>query len=191
MESDNTDQRQRAIKQYRQASSAYVPPDPDAAHKFKLLVQESLFVANLHEKLAASGAVILERIARGAGTTCWYLCPDAAHIDTIAERLHAGSLVSFYFDNRITQRFDSPQCRIDIEKTIVETSDCVVGVLNQDGVEIEMFHYASTHDFDGQIEFTSSRQVFYGKYPGRDNDMINAITFRLPDSDGVVRKHPY
>jgi hypothetical protein len=29
------------------------------------------------------------------------------------------------------------------------------------------------------------------RYPGRDNDGVNAVTLTLPDLDGTTRTHPY
>jgi len=52
--------------------------------------------------LQARPAIVLERIARGAGATNWYRCADHAHLAALAAELHPGSLVSFYFDDRIT-----------------------------------------------------------------------------------------
>jgi hypothetical protein len=32
--------------------------------------------------------------------------------------------------------------------------------------------------------------VFYGHFPAADNDAKRAVTFALPDADGIVRAHP-
>ena len=34
------------------------------------------------------------------------------------------------------------------------------------------------------------REIYFGTFPGWDNDDVNAITIIPPDTDGVVRSHP-
>jgi hypothetical protein len=51
-----------------------------------------------------TGAVVLERIARGAGATRWYSLRDPEKLHALAERLTPGSSLSFYFDDRVRAR---------------------------------------------------------------------------------------
>jgi hypothetical protein len=45
------------------------------------------------------------------------------------------------------------------------------------------------------LELTSTfdlgTRVFYGVFPARDNDGVDAISVVLPDRDGVVWPHPH
>ena len=136
-------------------------------------------------------AVVLERIARGGGATNWYFC-TASQLETLAQRLRAGSLVSFYFDDRIRRASITPERRAEIEKVIADDGDAVVGVLGEDVLKIAAEIVVSSDDlteFLGQVPAIVS--VFYGAFPGRDDDGVHAITVTLPDSDGGVRGDPY
>jgi hypothetical protein len=45
--------------------------------------------------------VVLERLARAAGATKWYVLFNPAQVEEIAGGLSPGSSVSFYFDGRL------------------------------------------------------------------------------------------
>jgi len=104
--------------------------------------------------------------------------------------LSSGSVVSFYFDDRIRMSPTSPQLSAEIEKIIEVTGDAVVGVVRGAGVEIEAEIVVSGDDL---AEFMSTvpspSLIFYGAFPGRDNDGTRAVTVTLPDADGIVRSH--
>jgi hypothetical protein len=142
--------------------------------------------------LAHRSAVVLERIARGAGSTRWYLLTGIDQLPLLAGHLRPGSAVSFYFDDRIERR-DLNDDTVDLILDLIHAEgSAVLGVLSPDGMTIEV-------DFPSGIgemtEFlgarTSGVSVFVGAFPGRDNDGLASVTLDLPDSDGVVRRHPH
>jgi hypothetical protein len=162
------------------------------ADGFSMLVHRALATTRARELLACKRAVVLERIARGGGATDWYYCPGTAELDLIERRLRPGSVVSFYFDDRIRKSRWSDQLKLDIAQTIVETGDAVFGVLGTDGIEISVDIVVSVDELD-ELGSTLSlgSEVFWGAFPGRDNDGERAVTLTLADRDGVVRPHPH
>lgn len=159
---------------------------------FTEIVHGVLARRRVGDLLASNAAVVLERLARGGGATEWYYCRGTAELDALEKRLSAGSVVSFYFDERIRKLPKSPQLAADIERIIAETGDAVVGVLGEDGVKIDVEIVVSRDDLaDFMSRLPSSSQVFYGAFPGRDDDGMPAVTVTLPDRDGVTRSHPH
>jgi len=148
--------------------------------------------------LGTRRAVVLERLARSAGATSWYHCPDHAHLDAITTGLHPGSLVSFYFDDRIARRLYTPQLHqqmLQLMRSLRDAGDSgeiVVGQLAVDGLRIEV-DYPSGPEYLEEITRTlgTRSRIYVGRYPGRDNDGVNAVTLTLPDLDGITRAHPY
>ena len=70
--------------------------------------------------------------------------------------------------------------------------DAVVGELSADGMTLQVDFIANQSELE---DFTRAlapgTRIFYGAFPGRDNDGVNAVTIDLPDTDGVVRQHPH
>lgn len=159
---------------------------------FKPIVHAALALTPIIDRLAATSAVILERIARGGGATKWYYCVDRNHLQSVETQLSPGSAVSFYFDDRMRSDFYSTELKSRVETIIAETGEAVVGVLCEDGMHINVEIIAGLHEL---AEFVSTlgptSRVFYGAFPARDNDGIRAVTVVLPDADGVVRAHPH
>jgi hypothetical protein len=70
--------------------------------------------------------------------------------------------------------------------------DAVLGVVAPDSLELEFAYLASAQQIN---EFIADRSpvstVYFGAFPSADNDGADAVTLVLPDSDGIVRNHPY
>jgi len=159
---------------------------------FKAIVHALLSGTAVPGLLASRSAVVLERIARGGGATRWYHCPGAAALGAIEEKLSPGSVTSFYFDGRIRRARPSPAVVADIEKIIAEAGDAVLGTLREDGIGIAGETIVSSGDLRETLStIDPSTEVFYGAFPGRDDDGVAAVTVTLPDRDGVVRAHPH
>jgi hypothetical protein len=161
-------------------------------NSFKSTVHAALAVTPITDRLAASSAVVLERIAMGGGATRWYYCPDGAHLEAVEAQLRPGSVVSFYFDARIQSGHYSPEIKSNAERTIAETGEVIIGVLGEDSLLIDVQMLTG---LDELTEFASTigstSRVFYGVFPARDNDGVRAVTVTLPDTDGVIRPHPH
>jgi hypothetical protein len=137
-------------------------------------------------------AIVLERLAYGAGVTRWYRCRNQADLDAIMEELSPGSCVSFYLDSRISAQVYSPQTHDKILQIIRRTGDAVVGQIEADGLHLDMEVVSGPNDLREYAEtLGSASRVYFGPFPSRDNDGYNAITVTLPDEDGVVRAHPH
>lgn len=140
--------------------------------------------------LAGRSAVVLERLARGGGGTRWYYLTSIDRLPDLAARLRPGGFVSFYFDDRI------------IEGDPATTKDRIVEIAKRDG---DALVAAFDGDLEMRADFPAGRsslddflvdlepgdRFFYGAFPAPDDDGINAVSLVLPDTDGVVREHPY
>lgn len=154
-----------------------------------------LLDGRVFERIASQSsitAVVLERIAYGGGETNWYVCRNRSDADDIGRRLKPGSSVSFYFDDRISCRQYGPAVRDEILDIVKDTGDAVVGQLATDGLTIEMEVIAGPNDLsEYAATLVDDALLYYGAFPGRDDDGWRAITFTVADADGVVRAHPH
>ena len=100
--------------------------------------------------------------------------------------------MSFYFDDRIQSGLYSAEIKLNAETIIAETGEVIIGVLDEDGLHIDVEIITGPNElteFASTTSFTS--HVFYGVFPARDNDGVRAVTVTLPDTDGIVRAHPH
>lgn len=142
--------------------------------------------------LAERHAVVLERLARGGGSTRWYCIHDSVDLTRLSEMLTPGSAVSFYFDGRIKQRFLDDDL-VDVVLELIQAhGEAVIGTLSTDRIVIDVEFVAGLGDLS---EFLGARTyglpLFVGAFPTRDDDGVDAVTIDLPDRDGVVRQHPH
>jgi hypothetical protein len=159
---------------------------------FESQVNRALAKVGARDLLAESGAVVLERIARGGGATSWYFCKGSERLADLAKKLSPGSVVSFYFDQRIRRAVSLGEARRDIEIAISADREAVVGLLNDNGLTIDVELVSNISEFDHLVRgLVEIDRLFYGRFPERDNDGRRAITVSLPDADGIVRPHPH
>ncbi|MFC7480928.1 hypothetical protein ACFQX7_14080 [Luedemannella flava] len=135
---------------------------------------------------------MLERIARGGGATRWFICRAPADLDAVAARLSPGSCVSFYFDQRMRREVFTAEVELQLRRIVGDANEVVIC---QEGLDDPELDVELVYGFDELAEYTAllgDRSVIYfGPFPGRDDDGEAAITVVLPDSDGVVRAHPH
>jgi len=142
--------------------------------------------------LATSDAVVLERLARGGGATNWYYCRGRRALVIVSERFRSGSVVSFYFDNRIARLADSAKVISKAGAVIASRGECVVGALTADECTLDVDFVGGTQDVREFLEQHQRASLFFaGEFPARDNDGCDAVTITLPDLDGEVRQHPH
>lgn len=175
-----------------------MPILPDDDTEFRKLLHSLIRRVSVVDRLKETrhGAVVLERIANGAGEEYWYWCPNETQLDKAELLFSPGSCISFYFDGRIRAEYFTASTISNIE-SLLATIDLTweslaVGVLEDDGPRINMTFMkliAGVEDLD--TEFTSESKVFYGIYPDRDDDGIKARTMYLPDEDCKFREHSY
>jgi hypothetical protein len=148
--------------------------------------------------LATRSAIVLERIARGAGATNWYHCTDDAHLTAVTGYLSPGSVVSFYFDARITYCRYTPEVHERMlrlmrrQRDLGDSGEIVFGQLATDDLHINV-DYPSTPEYLDEVTQTLGTHswIYFGCFPGRDDDGSNAVTLTLPDLDGITRAHPH
>jgi hypothetical protein len=143
-------------------------------------------------RTAPHGAIVLERLAYGGGTTNWYVCAGEPEFDIIVSELRPGSWVSFYFDDRIALRAYTPALRAEMLDILTQTGEVQFAHIPIDGIHLDMDIISGPNELAGYTETLGSASVFYtGAFPDGEDDGVNAITVVLPDKDGVVRRHAY
>jgi hypothetical protein len=162
--------------------------DPADSEAFRAAVRAAIDATPAPARLREHDAVVLERIALGAGMTCWFDLDDVADLDRLVSRLRPASLVSFYFAGQIADTvYDGTVPRLD--GAMAATGPEVAGVLAPDGFAIDCDFPTGLEEFR---EFLSQvavgARLFYGAFPGRDNDGVSAVTLRVPDLPGAERK---
>lgn len=165
---------------------------PKRDEPFTAIVRATLATTPIVELLQRGEAVILERMARGGGATKWYYCRGQSELSTVEELLSPGGVVSFYFDERIRYSRYSRELEEKLEEAIENDGEVVVGLLGKDGTCIDATVVVSREDVSDFISaIDPASELFYGTFPGRDNDGKQAVTVTLPDNDGIVRPHPH
>jgi hypothetical protein len=141
---------------------------------------------------ASHEVIILERLARAAGTTNWYVLHDANQLSDLADRLSPGSSVSFFFDGRLAFH----DYNTDVKRTILRIArrdrQAVVAKRSSDEIALKVDFIANESELDDfREDMGRGERILYGAYPAKDNDGALALTIDLPDRDGIVRLHPH
>ena len=160
------------------------------ADGFRLMALHALTNSPIPALLSGSSAVVLERVARGAGETRWYVAEEPSDLPAISLQLGPGSRVSFYFDDRL--RFRPWGSDFVDEFLRVGQPEAVVGRRTDDPVRLEVDFpggLAALTDFVGPAP--EGDLLLLGAFPAADNDGESAVTITLRDRDGVVREHPH
>lgn len=164
----------------------------DETRAFSSIAYSSLEGTSIPALLEKGNAVVLERLAYGAGSTNWYYCHDQFQLRTVADYLSPGSVVSFYFDGRIQCSMHLPQVSSIVQNMIAQTGEAIVGVLNGDGVHVDIEIITGNDELKAFASGVApGSRMFYGVFPARDNDGIRAVTVTLPDKNGIVRHFPH
>lgn len=155
-------------------------------------VREAVAQVAVPRLLTDRPAVVLERIARGAGSTRWYRITTVRDLERLYDVLAPGSVVSFYFDERISVLEWGDETIIRVLDLVAAHGDAVVGTQRADGLELSVQFVGGANELD---EFAGGlalgAQVFVGAFPAAENDGCDSVTVALPDRDGVVRGHPH
>jgi hypothetical protein len=135
--------------------------------------------------------VVLERIARGAGDTNWFFIRSREEVEQVAETLHGGSCVSFYFADQLHVEIDSEEARGRMFDVITHKGELVIGYPSASRPQLEMRIISGPGELGSYlVSQPEGGLVVWGEWPGRDND-ADAITLNLVDKDGVLRPHPH
>jgi hypothetical protein len=160
---------------------------------FRIAVREAIGATAVPQLIAGGSrpAVVLERIARGAGATRWFLVRDVEDLAAVEQRLSPGSRVSFYFDGRLARDVYGPaiaEAVLDIAST---DGDAVIARVQDVDVELDVEFIAGRVELEEYAAVLGQAEVVYGHFPAADNDGEQAVTITIPDRDGVIRPHPY
>lgn len=156
------------------------------------LVRGALQQSEIPRLLSERPAVVLERVARGAGTTRWFHVQSVRDLEPLCARLAPGSIVSFYFDDRISMRpFDDATVALILDIASAR-GDAVVGRISTDGLEVLTEFIAGPNELGEFADgLAAGSTVYVGAFPAPDSDDRDAVTLTLPDRDGVTRGHPH
>jgi hypothetical protein len=167
---------------------------PVAAH-VKVLDESfwNLIAAACDDGLAV---LLLERWARGAGQTSWYLVADRPAIEEAKAAVRPGSEVLGYQDPDlpVVGLAGDPGLWTTAQSLLRETRRPVevVGLAERDGtpeLDADFFTDAQADELNEWLEAVRGRRVWLGKYPARPEGP-DALIAVVPDSDGVARAHP-
>jgi hypothetical protein len=158
----------------------------------KSITHQLLDAYGVTRLLRDKAAIILERIARGGGAVSWYVCECEAALDAISARFKPGSVISFYFDDRI-KTCRAKDLPLDEIGTIIElVGECVVGKIADNGIDIDAYDFCLSSEIrTGFGDPHPESRMIYGAFPERAYTPNSAITFILPDEDGIFRAHPH
>ena len=170
------------------------PGEHPSAAQFPELVHDAIATSRVPQLLACASAVAvaLERLARGAGATRWFLLRGGDHLTALEQRLSPGSLVSFYFDGRLALDVYGPGVADALLAIAEQDGDAVIGRVGRDEIELDVEFIsapAELHEYAAGLN--AEAEVVYGRFPAADNDGESAVTVTVPDRDGVIRAHPH
>jgi hypothetical protein len=147
--------------------------------------------AGVHRRLATDDAIVLERLARAAGATRWYRVATTEDLAALVCRVRPGSLVSFYFDDRIASSSVSQAVRERVMAIAAGDHEAVVAAGGAD-IDLRADFVSDPAELEEFLRsLAPDESFFYGRFPAADDDGHAAITVGLADADGVVRPHPY
>lgn len=160
---------------------------------FRVSLREAIGATAVPQLLATGSrqAVVLERIARGAGATRRFLLGDIEDLVLLEQRLSPGSLVSFYFDGRLAGDVYGPAVAEAVLGIARKDGDAVIGRVEDAELELDVEFVAGHAELEQYASALGQADVIYGRFPAADNDGERAVTITLPDRDGVIRPHPH
>jgi hypothetical protein len=74
---------------------------------------------------------------------------------------------------------------------IERDGEAVLGALRPSGIAADTDFPSSADEADDFARDHPNSTIIVGAFPAPDDDGVNAVTFDLPDADGVVRPHPH
>jgi len=138
----------------------------------------------------SNGAVVLERVARGAGATRWFYCRTMAEVDEVLPTFRPGSQVGFFFDDRIRRERFSERVREQMTDIVTTTGEVLLGREQTPGPELEMDFLDHEELPERLADVLLDDVVYFGVFPAIDDDGVSALSYIPPDEDGQVRPQP-
>jgi hypothetical protein len=157
---------------------------------YRVLAHAALVDSGIAKRVSESTAVVLERIASGAGSKNWYEIERPEEFDHLVGILEPGSSVTFFLDGRISEAAVSEATTASILEIVAQDEDAFVA-RRTDGIELESEFVAGPDElteFLGRLQ--PGERILYGRW-GVYDDGEAVMTAYLPDRDGTTRQHAY
>ena len=162
------------------------------------LAQESATVRQLHgdAKLMSrlespwQRIVVLERVARGAGATRWYLVKDRRALERTFASLGPGSQVTLYFQGPMCVGPLDPSIIGEMFATVGDTGEIVIAHPKDGAVALQVEFVSGPSELtEFLMQPNPSGDLVWGPFPGQEEP--DALTIDLVDADRVLRPHPH
>jgi hypothetical protein len=135
--------------------------------------------------------VVLERLARGGGSTNWYFARTTTDLLDVVHRLRGGSCVTFYFDGGLNVQLDDETARQKMFDAVTPSREIAIGYPEEGNVLLEIELVTGSTELSELLEWhAEGHLVAWGPWPSRAAD-FGTITIDLVDSDGIQRAHPH
>lgn len=100
--------------------------------------------------------------------------------------------MTFYFAAQVPSNPMSPDIRRELETLVRATGEVMIGRRPVGSCTIEMDLISGPEELSEYLaEIADGTDVFWGTWPGRDDDGFDAVSVTLVDADGVPRPHPH
>ena len=138
-------------------------------------------------------ALVLEKVARGAGQTSWFLLTHTSHVDKAMAASRGGSALLLYIDPQFAiEGSASPDLLSAVQGllTAIRVPDQALVALapRPDSPVCEYDFPTSLGDVREWFDDRPGTRVLLRKYPALDEEDAEAI---VPDADGVARAYPH
>lgn len=134
--------------------------------------------------------VLLERIARGAGATRWYLLHDRSAFEQVIAALRPGSRVTFYFRGPMHTEPLSEEVQGAMFEAVGEHDEIVIAFPVPGQLELRAELVSGPSELtDFLMQPDPPADVVWGAFPGTEE--LDSFTVELVDADGVLRAHPH
>lgn len=141
--------------------------------------------------LSWTRVVVLERLARGAGATDWFLAKSQQDVRRIFGMLKPGSRVMFYFGGPLRVEPLSETVIGAMFEAVGVDSELVIGTprMMEPLILDATLVFGPSELADYLIQPRPAGDVVWGVFPGAEES--DAVTVVLVDNDGTSRPHPH
>jgi hypothetical protein len=139
-----------------------------------------------------SRVLAVEKIARGAGQTRWFLLRGVGDLEVVASAVRPGSAVKLYIDPAVAAEGDaSPALLETLELKLAAIrsteNDLVALAVRDDGPLCDHF-FPDRSEVADWLREHSGAHVILRHYPQLREHDAEAL---VPDADGVIRRQPH
>ena len=136
-----------------------------------------------------NSALVLERVARGAGSTRWWSCASTDDFLGIYAQLRPGSDVVVYAGEEVHVDDLDQHIEARIWEAAAAQGEVLFGAQRPGTTEFEAF-FLDPNELEAALSRVSrGDRVLWGLQPATETGP-DALAFTPPDDDGVVRPQP-